>query len=102
MQFASLVGEGGCYISNINPRQVWNYPTRTFGGNLLQRGPPLCRSIANQDLQHRKLAKQLSAGFLSGLFVIVVGLEVAVDHQRKALGRRYIRSLNISWLSFVG
>jgi hypothetical protein len=83
-------------------RPVLNYPTRTPGANLLQSGPPLCRSIVNQDLQHRKPAEQLSAGLLSGLFVIVVGLEVTVDHQRETLGRRHIRSLNISWLSFVG
>jgi hypothetical protein len=83
-------------------RKVANYPTRILGGNLLQSGPLLCRSIINHDLQHRKPAEQLSAGFLSGLFLIVVGLEVTVDHQRETLGRRYIRSLNISWLSFVG
>jgi hypothetical protein len=83
-------------------RPVSNYPTRTFGGNLWQGGSPLCRSIVNQDLQHRKPAEQLSAGLLSGLFLIVVGLEVTIDHQREALGRRHIRSLNISWLSFVG
>jgi hypothetical protein len=83
-------------------RPVANYPTRILGGNLLQSGPLLCRSIVNQDLQHRKPAEQFSAGLSSGLFLIVVGLEVTVDHQREALGRRHIRSLNTSWLSFVG
>lgn len=56
--------------------------------NLLQRGPCLGRSIVDQDLQHWKPAKQLSTGFLRGRFIIVMSLEVTVDHQREAVGRR--------------
>jgi hypothetical protein len=97
-----VVAGEGCFISDITARPVVNNPTRTFGGNLLQSRPRLCRSVVDQDLQHRKPAKQLGSGLLSGLFVIVVGLEVTVDHQREALGRRDIRSLNVSWLNFVG
>ena len=72
-----------------------------FDENLLQRGPRLGRSIVDQDLQHRKPAEQLGAGFLSGRFVIEMSLEVAVDHQREAVGRRHISSLNVSRLSLV-
>jgi hypothetical protein len=97
-----VVAGEGCFISDITARPVVNNPTRTIGGNLLQSRPRLCRSVVDQDLQHRKPAKQLGSGLLSGLFVIVVGLEVTVDHQREALGRRDIRSLNVSWLNFVG
>src|ERR1700688_4757302 len=70
--------------------------------NLWQRGPRLCRGIVNQDLQHWKPAEQFGAGFLSGLFVVVMSLEATIDHQREALGRCHICSLNVSRLSLVG
>jgi len=65
----------------------------TFGENLLQRGPRLCRCIVNQDLQHWKPAKQLGAGFPSGLFVVETSLEVTVDNKRETFGGQQIRSL---------
>ena len=68
----------------------------------MQRGPRLGRGIVDQDLQHWKPAKQLGAGLLSGLFVIVTSLEVTVDHKREAVGRRHICSSNVSGLNLVG
>jgi hypothetical protein len=69
---------------------------------LLQRRPRLCRSIVKQDLQHWKPAKQLGAGFSSGLFAIEMSLEVAVDNKREAVGRWHVRPLNAFRLTLDG
>jgi hypothetical protein len=71
--------------------------SRTFGKKSIAAGPRLDRSIVDQDLQHWKPAKQLGAGFLSGL----MSLDVTVD-KRETARRRYARSLNVSRLNLVG
>jgi hypothetical protein len=107
MRLDFTVAAADVRLSSRTKPRVANRPTLGIAAkiipskNLFQRGPHLRRGIVNQDLQHWKSAKQLSAGFLIGLLVMVVSLEVTVDHEREAVGRRHIRSLNVSRLNLV-